>query len=152
MEADAIAAIAGDDIADHAGRERGVQPDAVVGRSGSDEQAIARIAGGGSGEVQADVVVVQRDVAGLQRYTVAVGVRHGHAKELGSIGAQRKCQARIAVAVDLHHGRPAAMWLGSEVASIVVLCVKAGSALLSVIVPLTVKLITSANRDSHWPR
>ena len=60
----------------------GVQPDAVVGRCGSDEHAIARISSGGTGEVQADVVVVQRDVAGFQRYAVAIGVRHGHAKEL----------------------------------------------------------------------
>ena len=60
-----------------------------------------------AGQVEADVVPVQGDIAGLQRDAVTAGAVHREAQQLSARRARRELQPGLPVGVDLHDRRAA---------------------------------------------
>ena len=104
---DAAAPVGRDHVADHVDRLGRVQPDPVAGRGRGGQDAGAEVAGRPAGQVQPDVVVVQRDVLGGQGDPGAAGPVHGQAEQPRAARAAGEHQTRVPVAVDGHDRRPA---------------------------------------------
>ena len=108
----------------------------VVARGGRRHQhAITRVAGNRSGQVQSNVVAVQRDRPCVEFDTAARCVADRQAQELRPLRARGEHQPRMSVGIKFDDWDWPAPWVGAEVPSMMTSRVTAGRSLASVIVP-----------------